>query len=244
MTIRAVLIGINEYLYNPDENRLRGCVNDAHNLAVRWKSAQQGLILLSDKHATKQNILTAWREQRDKCQPGDTLRIGHSSHGIEEGICCYNIGVKDGEFDPATFITYSEIAEFCREIPETVLTEFLIDACHTSRGIKSLGMTYGKAKFMQLSGGTFATPGKPAQPVSVRPNVVLWAACEPNQTSADAYIDNQPQGAFTAAFLKFEQKGRSRSDIVFYARPWLKKQGYEQTCHLYCSHDLAMGVME
>lgn len=242
MTIRACLTGINEYLYNPDQNRLRGCGNDARNLAARFKCKYT---MLLDSKAIKANIFAAWRETRDKCQPGDRLRLTQSSHGIPEGICCFDLNILNGDWNPAGYISYHEIAEFCAEIPESILTEILIDACHCEDQLKDLGRVYGKAKFMRTENDMplLTTPVKVAQPTLVKSNVIYWAACEPNQTSADAYIDNQPQGAFTAAFLKFEQ-GHSRSDIIYYARDWLGKNGYGQRPHLYAGHELAMEKME
>ena len=123
--------------------------------------------------------------------------------------------------------------------------EFLIDACHVQRGIKALGFTYGRAKFMRMADGAvpISSPAKLAQPTSVKDNVVLWAACQPEQTSADAYFSGKPGGAFTTAFLEFYREDRCRSDIIYYARPWLKSQGFDQVPHLYCNHDKAMGMM-
>jgi hypothetical protein len=241
--IYSVLDGINEYAYNSESNRLRGCVNDANNLLARWKPDSH--ILLTDKKATKQNIMAAWREMRDKCVPGDVLRLSQSSHGMEEGLCCYNLSVKNNNWNPDGYISYHEIAEFTAEIPESILVEILIDACHCERKLRGLGRVYGKAKYMQLLAEDALTVPvvKVVKPTSVRLNVVLWAACEPNQTSADAYIDKQPQGAFTAAYLKFDRPGRIRSDVIYYARKWLGENGYEQVPHLYTSHDHAMEVV-
>ena len=242
MTLYTAFAGINEYAYNSDENRLRGCVNDSLDLVARFPSDH---ILIVDKQATKQNIMVAWQAQRDKCQPGDILRIGHSGHGIEDGLCCYNLRPQGNGWNPNGYIAYPEIVEFCKEIPLTITVEFLFDCCHCADKIKTLAYAYGKAKYFRRTSGALpiATPAQPARPSSVKENVIFWAACEPEQTSADAYIDNKAQGAFTAAFLQFEQPGRSRSDIIYYARAWLKKQGYQQTPHLYSWPDRAMAPM-
>ena len=229
----AANTGINLYDYNPGDNNLRGCVNDSLNLVARFPCDH---ILLRDEKATLVNIIAAWRVQRDKCKPGDTLRITHSSHGIPEGIVCHDTAVKNGEW--VNYITYPMIADFCRDIPESILVEFLIDACHVQAGLKALGFTYGKAKIMRPAEGDSVKVIKPVKVGELKPNVILWAACEPNQTSCDADIDKQYQGAFTWAFLKFEQ-GRSRSDTIYYAREALKQYG--QTPHLYCGKALAAG---
>jgi hypothetical protein len=71
------------------------------------------------------------------------------------------------------------------------------------------------------------------KPTVVPPNVCLWSACESDQTSADAYIDGKWQGAFSAAWRKFFKLGRSRSDIIYYARKWLRDNRYDQVPHLY-----------
>ena len=66
MTLYAAFTGINEYAYNSDENRLRGCVNDATDLIARFPSDH---VLITDKQATKQNIMAAWRAQRWTAPP-------------------------------------------------------------------------------------------------------------------------------------------------------------------------------
>jgi hypothetical protein len=71
-------------------------------------------------------------------------------------------------------------------------------------------------------------------------NVALWSACESNQTSADAYIDKQWQGAFTAAFIASFMKGKNRADIVADARKYLRKNNYQQVPHLYCWQKMAL----
>jgi hypothetical protein len=122
----------------------------------------------------------------------------------------------------------------------------LIDACHAPAGgqLKELGLSYSRARFMPRP---VAVLGRSVDPMAGRikdgmipPNVALWSACEPSQTSADAYIGETWQGAFTAAFLNSWQIEACRSDIIHYARAYLKAGGWAQVPHLYCNHDMAM----
>jgi len=122
--------------------------------------------------------------------------------------------------------------------------DIILDCCNAPEGsqLKLMGRRYGAAKFLPRSIAGAKVDPKAGKMINtfIPSNVALWSACQPDQTSADAYIDGSWAGAFTAAFLKSYREGRSRSDIIFYARKWLKDNGYQQVCHLYAGQSMAL----
>jgi len=66
---------------------------------------------------------------------------------------------------------------------------------------------------------------------------VLWAACKPNQTSADAYFDGRYNGAFTYFLLKALSEGGAqqlRKGVIAGVRKALAK-GFDKVPQLECS---------
>lgn len=82
----ALLVGINEYSGNIP--RLSGCVNDVlmqqELLTYRYGFNRQDILTLTDKQATRENILTAFEEHLIKqAKPGDVVVFHFSGHGSQ-----------------------------------------------------------------------------------------------------------------------------------------------------------------
>jgi hypothetical protein len=80
----ALLVGINDY--SNGISPLFGCVNDVlmqqELLTYRFGFNRQDILTLTDKQATRQNILTAFEEHLIKqAQPGDVVVFHFSGHG-------------------------------------------------------------------------------------------------------------------------------------------------------------------
>ncbi|MBE9198874.1 MULTISPECIES: caspase family protein [unclassified Nodularia (in: cyanobacteria)] len=80
----ALLVGINQYSGNIVP--LSGCVNDVlmqkELLTYRFGFSSQDILTLTDKQATRQNILTAFEEHLIKqAKPGDVVVFHFSGHG-------------------------------------------------------------------------------------------------------------------------------------------------------------------
>lgn len=84
----ALLIGINQYHYFPEEMQLRGCVNDARLmkqvLIDRCGFAASNTITLLNQEATKVNILRALAELSKKATPADVVIVLYSGHSVSE----------------------------------------------------------------------------------------------------------------------------------------------------------------
>jgi metacaspase-1 len=247
---QAVITGINLYRDSP-ENTLRGCVQDAQNfnlLAQNYLDFDpDGVILLLDSQATAVREKSAVHLVIARSRPGDHILWTHSSHGtnnpeptqadgLEELLCCHDTRERDGIWDADTVISAKFIGEVIKKLHPEARMDIVLDCCHAPEGnqLRAMGMSYSRARFLHssvnmVSRSVVIDP----KPTKMPPNVCLWSACESDQTSADAYIDGKWQGAFSASWFKFFKVGRSRSDIIYYARKWLKDNQYDQIPHLY-----------
>lgn len=257
MNQEAVLGGINLYKNYP-EAELRGCVNDLNNLYTHLHQTMDwvglGIVTLIDLQAAASNIKGTVLDMVRRAKAGDHVVWTHSSHGsnnpdpsqrdgMQELLCCYDLKEVNGLYTEDTCITAKWIGGMIKELHPKATMDILLDSCHDPEGdqLKGLAMTYSRVRWMPRS--IVGPPVKPKLIQQVRstipPNVALWSACEPAQTSAEAYVDNMFQGAFTAAWLKSWQAGRTRADMITMARKWLKENRYNQVPHLYCSQELA-----
>jgi hypothetical protein len=247
MSNQAVISGINDYKYSPYD-RLRGCVEDAQQfnlLALNYLGFEpDGVTLLLDSQATAQRIKNMIDMAVAAALPGDRVLWTHSSHGtnepdpyqadgLQELLCCYDTQEQDGKWNSKTVISAEYIGRMIGRLNPEAHMDIILDCCYAPEGgqLKLMSRNYYRARYLYkpLKGTATGPPIKTKMP----PNVCLWSACESDQTSADAYIDNRWQGAFSAAFRKFFKAGRSRSDIIYYARKWLRDNRYDQVPHLY-----------
>ncbi len=255
---KALVVGINHYIYYPEES-LRGCFGDADNLLTLAKNKlswpEPGLIVFKDTKAADEQA--AVLSMVSDSWGGNHFIWTHSSHGtnnpdagqkdgLEELLCCADLQEQDGLW-VSGFISARWIGQLVHKVHPKDTLDIILDCCHAPAGgqLKALGRTYDRAKFLPRSEvGIPVSPmaGKLAQG-GLPKNVALWSSCQPDQTSADAYIDNSWQGAFTAAFIMSFDPKRTRVDIIAAARRWLTDNRHQQTPHLYCRAGMAQGMV-
>jgi hypothetical protein len=254
MIIKSLSVGINLYR-NYSEDTLRGCLTDAANMRLFFHNELQAEhFWLTDAKAEEQRIKDVLLSFRDEASRGDIRAIlySHSSHGsnmpdknrdefdsLDEILCCHDLEEKGGEWSKG-FVSDDWLFDYASGLPEGVRFECFFDSCHSQTMLREMGLSYGRAKMILPPAPDFTkAPSKLLMdPKGRLPDAVLWSGCDADKTSADSYIDGKWQGAFTAAFLHSikNQAGnlRTRSDTVFYARNWLKANGYVQFPHLEC----------
>lgn len=260
---QAVLTGINlykNYCHPPNDDTLRGCVDDMNNLRLWFVHQLNGdpsdYLLLQDSRASAKTEKAAVLDMVVSQEgPGKQLIWSHSSHGsnnqdpsqrdgLEELLCSYDIREVNGLWDEETVITARWIGALLPKVRPIDTLDIILDCCNAPEGsqLKDMGRRYEAAKFLPRSvvGARVCPDEGRLVNTPMPPNIALWSACQPNQTSADAFIGQQWQGAFTAAFLGAQKAGRGRQDIIFYARKWLKENGYQQVCHLYAGQSMAL----
>lgn len=223
-TKKALLVGIN---YVGTSSELRGCINDVHNqktiLMEHYGFQEHDITMLTEEAGyekpTKARILQGFKELFKNAQPGDLLFFQYSGHGSQfmqwNGLadCICPLDCIGGSW-PETVILDTEIHVMLYEpLPRGCKCVCVFDCCH-SASVANLSVQRGlkppKARYLPppkdikseepkavggIKGGVVAEKNAGHQ---------LWvfSGCQDNQTSADAWIDNIPQGAFTWAFIK------------------------------------------
>lgn len=220
---KALLVGINKY---PDpDNDLRGCINDINDMAsflVNERGFKMADIrLLTDKRATKINILERLNWLVKDAKKGDQLLFHYSGHGaqmasraksgeidkLDEVICPYNF-----EWTDETALKDKEFAQVFKSIPEGVDFIWVSDSCHSadlSKGIKKRGVFKYR---------NFKTPDDiawrnksvirskvdliPIDKSSKKSNIALISGCKSEQESADAVFNDRNNGALTYFLFK------------------------------------------
>jgi hypothetical protein len=226
MKSKALLVGINQY---PDpRNSLRGCINDIvdmqHFISVTNKvySTEQ-IKLLTDKAATKKGIILQLAWLLEGIEAGDQILFHYSGHGAQ--LPCQKIAgdvleEKDGldeiicpyDFDGsnATAIRDNEFAALFARIPKGVHFIWVSDSCHAedlSRDPFIIG-DESALRYRNYTGGILrenivGSSAAGAKRVAANNlNGALLSACASHELSADAYIENRFNGAFTHYLLK------------------------------------------
>ena len=247
MKNKALLVGINKY---PDpQNELRGCINDIldmeHFISEKNKVyAKQNIKKLTDRDATKKGIVTQLKWLLEGAQAGDQLLFHYSGHGaqaptlnatiepdgLDEIICPYDF---DGS--NATTLRDKEFAQLFAGIPKGVHFVWISDSCHAED--LSRGLNMDKATiFRQFQGYThhYKLPETTIEnfKASTTPlNGALLSACASHELSADAYINNRFNGAFTHYLIKNllqYSDSKSMQAIVHLVNKDLDKNEYDQ----------------
>ncbi len=151
MARRALLVGINRY--RPGIGDLRGCINDVKNIRNILKTflgfSNSEIRVLVDERATRKNIMTRLEWMVDKARPGDFLVFHFSGHGsqirdrsgdeledqLDELICPFDMDWED------RFILDDDLDKIFKRLPNNVLLEMFLDACHSGTATRSMGLT-------------------------------------------------------------------------------------------------------
>jgi hypothetical protein len=187
---------------------------------------KQNIKKLTNKEATKKGILTQLKWLIEGAEAGDQLLFHYSGHGaqaptlftslekdgLDEIICPYDF---DGT--SKTSLRDKEFAELFAGIPKGVHFVWISDSCHaedlsrdpfiTDEANKVENTHYKHYRFFtglshfeksedEINDQADMTIGRIA-PI-IRPlNGALLSACQSHELSADAYINNRFNGAFT-----------------------------------------------
>uniref|UniRef100_A0A6C0IHP7 Peptidase C14 caspase domain-containing protein n=1 Tax=viral metagenome TaxID=1070528 RepID=A0A6C0IHP7_9ZZZZ len=226
---KALLIGIN---YTGTQNELYGCINDVN--CIKDKISKQGftdnnvkiMTDLTSKKATQANILEEFKNLLINSQAGDFLFFLYSGHGS------YTLDRNKDETN-----SYDEMIIGCD------LQGILDD------DLKSLIQTYLKAditlfalfdscfsgsvldlKYQYLDSLNYDKYTENPKQLETLGNVIMISGCTDNQTSTDAFINNQANGAMTWSLLEaLKQKpGCSWRELIKTMRDLLKKSQYSQ----------------
>jgi len=223
--LKALMVGIN---YENTSHELRGCINDLESLR-EYLISNNGLVWpdeicsLTDRtiiKPTRETILEKYKKLLKESKPGDTLFFTYSGHGSytldlnndeldgrdEVLVCIDNKGITDDEL--------KEITQ--NNLKENVNIFILLDCCHSG--------TLMDLKYNYLSSDDYSKIVVNDKNSESKGNIYLISGCKDNQTSADAYINREFQGAMSWAFLKTvkEKKDISWKELLLKMRELLK----------------------
>ncbi len=246
MKNKALLVGINDYPL--PGNDLRGCINDlvdmGHFIANQNKVyAWENIRTITDSGATKKGILEQLDWLLDGISPGDQILFQYSGHGaqqttnhpaiekdgLDEIICPY-----DFNDTAATAISDKEFAQHFAKIPKNVHFVWISDSCHAqdlSRDTTVSNDT-NNLNYRNYKGGQPSLPHihKTETKTSLLQGALL-SGCASHQLSADAYINNRFNGAFTHYLIKnlnLYGHNTTMQNIIHYVNLDLVENGYNQ----------------
>jgi metacaspase-1 len=236
----ALLAGINDY----DQSPLQGCLNDVENMRKLLTEccgfSVMSIKTLKNEQSTKERILKELDFMVRNAQEGDHLVFHFSGHGsqvpdtsgdetdgMDEILCPYDFGWRSEHY-----IADDELRSICSGLADGATLDVILDSCHSGTGLREMD---GTPKCIPYPG---PMPIKMPVPRGILqdhdyPNVALWAGCRSDQTSADAYINNQHQGAMTWAFCQAVSKwNKDRHHVNLSIGYYLEHHGYEQVPQL------------
>lgn len=226
---RAFLCGIN---YIGTESELNGCINDINNINNFLKECKYTdiriLTDLTEMKPTKQNIEDniGWLVKDAKA--GDTLFFHYSGHGTT--IKDTSKDESDGKDSVLVPLDYSEngaitddwlYSNLVSVLPEGVTCWAFTDCCHSGTMLDlqfnlQCNSVYKKSKKVPSNviynshewSNQFGFSKESSKPTAA--NIYLFSGCLDPDTSADATIKNQAQGAFTACLLEFVRNPKNK----------------------------------
>ena len=222
---------------------------------------KQNIKKLTNKDATKKGILTQLKWLIEGAEAGDQLLFHYSGHGaqaptlftslekdgLDEIICPYDF---DGT--NKTSLSDKEFAQLFAGIPKGVHFVWISDSCHAedlsrdpfitddadnleNTAYKHYRYFTGLAHFEKredevndLAGITIVR----TTPIMSPLNGALLSGCQSHELSADAYINNRYNGAFTHYLIENLHKyceAKNMKAIIELVNKDLAKNGYDQS---------------
>jgi len=218
--------------------------------------AADDITLLTDTQATKAAIMQHLTQMVTGAKAGklDALVFSLSSHGtqlpdtdgdeddrLDEAFCPHDLAQKDNRWDHDHIIVDDELNALFAQLPASVTLEVFLDTCHSATGLKGDAIDMwpvrcflpdsiqaGINEFLATQSKAIRTPvtdtgGTP----TIAAQHILWAACQADQTSADANFGDKPNGAFTYFYIKTVRAAAgstTRSEIISQIRSTMKGQ--------------------
>lgn len=231
MVKKALLIGIN---YKGSDAELRGCINDITNirsiLVNNCDYQDSNIRILTEEvnlKPTRNNIETQINWLVSNCMSGDTLLFYYSGHG--SSITDRNNDENDKKDEVLIPLDYESngvitddwlYQNMAAKIPAGVKLFGFTDCCHSGTMVdlkynyKSL-CTYRKGTIQKgmpyvFSDWTDRFSFGIEKSKDINGYVCFFSGCQDPQTSADAHINRQFQGAFSYCLIEFMKTNLQR----------------------------------
>ena len=224
---KALLIGIN---YTGTKNELNGCINDVN--CIKDRISKSGFIDinvmtdLTPKKATRNNILTEFKNLLVNSQAGDFLFFlysGHGSYALDRNgdekngydemiVSCDLQGILDDEL--------KSLIQTYLKVDVTLFAMF--DSCFSGSVLD--------LKFQYLDSLNYDKYTENAKDLETNGTVIMISGCSDIQTSADAFINNKANGAMVWSLLEGLKQTPNCSwrELVKKMRDLLKASNFTQ----------------
>jgi len=238
-TKKALLVGIN---YTGTSGQLRGCINDVKNIQRYLLSVNylpQNIVIMTDQTTgllpTRENILQEFKKLVGS--GADHLVFHYSGHGSQTRDTNNDEDdARDETILPIDYkqkgcITDDELYDLiCNNIKPNSKLFCIMDCCHSGT---SLDLKYG---YNDLKDSI-----EIVSPTSKELNVVCISGCLDHQYSADAYEEQESQGALTYSLCKALKASEQYSlkELLKTIKFTLKNK-YEQIPYLTLGQELNM----
>jgi uncharacterized caspase-like protein len=212
---------------------------------------KENIRILTDSRATKKGILSALNWLLLGASAGDQILFQYSGHGaqipshsptiekdgLDEIVCPYDFS---GEAAAETAISDKEFASIFAKIPNGVHFVWISDSCHSedlSRKHEFVGAITTDTRFRRFNHNESTQQAEAIAPIVSLGSAhsplhgALLSGCASHQLSADAYINNRFNGAFTHYLIKnlsLYGQDASMQEIVKYVNIDLMLNDYEQ----------------
>jgi hypothetical protein len=156
MTKKAVVVGINDYApIGPGGPDLNGCINDARDMAntlVICGFPPANIRILTNKNATRANIIKYLNWLLGNCKKGDSLAFYYSGHGTRVANIGPDIEI-DGldeaivphDYNTAGFLRDDNFKSiFDGKLVPGVNLEVIFDCCHSGSGTRNISFMSGE----------------------------------------------------------------------------------------------------
>jgi hypothetical protein len=244
-------IGNNKYI-RPGSD-LTGCINDAKDM--RDIIFQQGLMISEGQcavlfDATRKDMDFGMDILFDNAPRLERIFYSHSGHGTqnadpnepdnwEGAIVCADIEAQGDSWNQETIYTENRFESKLALVPDTCLFEAFLDLCYSGEFAES----QRKEVVFERRSRYLSPPRRVIKPmfhrtVALRPNTVIWAACEAHQEAAEGFFEGKARGAFTYYLTKLYEPDMSRQEILVKVTEALRQEGYSQRPVLQCSESL------
>jgi len=217
----ALLFGINDY--RGGDNDLNGCVNDIELIKTKLTGFQ--IRQFKDAQVTRQCFISQLSYAIDNAIAGDTIYVHYSGHGTY--VPDKDMDEEDG-YDEALYLydgvlIDDDTSAILSRIKDGVNVVLALDSCYSGEGTRDLI----KSRFMPYK-ESLMNYNRIKRVVKTDMKYIVFSGCGENQTSADAFINGQYNGAFTYFFANTYKEGLTYKQWHEQLRAYLPSKQFDQ----------------